>query len=432
VKNFIVQVSTTAGTAAVNVYPKLDMSSSSGIGAAVTTNADANHNTTTGAPSTLDGTNTTTGYQNLADTSGTANNTAQTNGTWAVASGKANQNTTTAGAANTVNWNVNTVFDSSQTTGTTSATSAGTYVITDILPKGVTYTSTAINVTDATGANKLTFTPAASDIATTVNADGTTTVVVTLSSAEQLSIATALGNADGALNTVISSTVDPSTVGVLKDSATYAATNAYGAVLTTAVTAQSSTLNVGGVTLQKTDALTGAKLAGSKFALVRADNLADAQAYAKTLAIAGDGTVTGATTGTNANLVTTTNVDGTAGTPVIATVDNAGTALFTGLDLVDANVDTTNAQNYYAVELQAPTNYNMPSQGTVFAVTANTAPSTADFTTNTVTNATTFELPFTGGRGIAMLVIVAAGAGFAAIAIKRRKKDEDKNSTVIK
>ena len=425
VGDFIVQVSHEDSQAGiVNVYPKLDMSSSAGLGTSATTNADdnfngqtpnqiANPNATGNSDQTLTNTDNNAGNENLAD----------------------NQNTTTAAAGNTVNWNVNTVFDSSQTNngnGTTGVT--GTYIVTDQLPNNLVNSSTVtastviVNVTNGSGTKVGTLTPTTDY---TITNDGNGKIVVTLTTAGQQHAASLLGNADGALNIIIPSTVK-SAIGSATDSATTIITNAYGADLST-TTAVKSTLNVGGVAMTKEDVNSNAPLAGATFTVVRADNKEDAQAFVEANAAyfnnsAAGGTVT-SLAGSNAGFVTGDtegNANTSATTPVTFTTGLDGTATFNGLNLVDDNTDGSNTTNYYLVEVAAPTGYQLPSVTTAAnltgAVTASTAPAATD---TTITNNKPFALPFTGGQGLAGIIAIATVSGVIAFAIKRRKDNEE-------
>ncbi|MDR0199241.1 MAG: SpaH/EbpB family LPXTG-anchored major pilin [Streptococcaceae bacterium] len=437
VKPFIVQVSNgNSNYSAVNVYPKLDMSFSSGIGDVVSVKpADQGDNATGKTPNEVDNASGTT-KGSLQDTTiltgTTPNNTANNGNTvsnsltsttddstsWTATSGN-NENTNTAAAGDTAAWNVNTVFDASQVSGTND----GSYVVTDVLPDGVTYSSTKVTAVTPNGNVPLT---SGNDY--TVSQSGQT-VTITLTDTGKQKIAATAGNADSQLNTQILTLVSDGTVGSLKDSASYKATNAYGVVLSDGTKTVSSTLNVGGLDLTKTDALTGQALSGAKFTLVAAKSASDI-----TITKSADGkTVTGITVANGGYLVPggtdgtvdTTNGDTTdLSSAASVTTDTSGTAKFTGLNLVDNNTDDSNTTTYFLVETQAPSGYTLPD--TAFgAENANTSPKVTD---NTVTNATVFELPFTGGRGIAMIVIVAAGAGFAAFAIRRRKGNEEEKA----
>ncbi len=399
VGDFIVQVSHEDSQAGiVNVYPKLDMSSSAGLGTSATTNADDNFNGQT--PNQI-----------------------------------ANPNATTAAAGNTVNWNVNTVFDSSQTNngnGTTGVT--GTYIVTDQLPNNLVNSSTVtvstviVNVTNGSGTKVGTLTPTTDY---TITNDGNGKIVVTLTTAGQQHVASLLGNADGALNIIIPSTVK-SAIGSATDSATTTITNAYGADLST-TTAVKSTLNVGGLEMTKTDASTNAALAGATFTVVRADNKEDAQDFVEANAAyfnnsASGGTVTNLTSSKAAFVTgdTSGNANTSATAPVTFTTGKDGIATFNGLNLVDNNTDGSNTTNYYLVEVAAPTGYQLPSVSTAAnltgAVTASTAPAATD---TTITNNKPFALPFTGGQGLAGIIAIATVSGVIAFAIKRRKDNEE-------
>ena len=432
---FIVQVNQNDSQAGiVNVYPKLDMSSSVGLGTSATTNADGNFNGST--PNKIVNLNATDDSdQTLTNSDHNAGNEKLANGKWL--NNSDNQNTTTAAAGNTVSWNVNTVFDSSQTNngdGTTGVT--GTYVVTDQLPNDLVDSSKAtiiVNVTDGSGAkvDKLTHT---TDY--TVTNDGNGKIVVTLTTAGQQHAASLLGNADGALNIIIPSTVRTGVVGSRKDSATTTITNAYGADLSTK-TAVQSTLNVGGIKMTKTDASTKAKavLAGATFTVVRADNKEDAQkfveaneAYFNNTAAGAVGKVTSITSDKAAFVTGDSNGNAitTATTPVTFTTGTDGIATFSGLNLVDDNTDTTNNRNYYLVEVAAPKGYQLPAPNTAAnltgAVTATTSPTE---TNTTITNSKPFALPFTGGQGLAGIIAIATISGVVAFAIKRRKDNEE-------
>lgn len=434
VGDFIVQVNHNDSQAGiVNVYPKLDMSSSAGLGTSATTNADDNFNGST--PNQIANPNATgDSDQTLTNSDNNAGNENLANGTW-VNNGD-NQNTTTAAAGNTVSWNVNTVFDSSQTNngnGTTGVT--GTYVVTDQLPNNLVDSSTAadgtviVNVTDGSGAKVGTLT-ATTDY--TVTNDGNGKIVVTLTPVGQQHAASLLGNADGALNIIIPSTVKTAVVGSAKDSATTAITNAYGADLSTTAAVQ-STLNVGGVDMTKTDVSTSAALKGATFTVVRADNKADAQAFVIANAAYFNNSAAGGSvanpTSAKAAFVTgdsNGNASTTATTPVTFTTGEDGIATFSGLNLVDDNTDTTNTSNYYLVEVAAPKGYQLPAPNTAAnltgAVTASTAPTATD---TTITNSKPFALPFTGGQGLAGIIAIATVSGVVAFAIKRRKDNEE-------
>lgn len=434
VGDFIVQVNHNDSQAGiVNVYPKLDMSSSAGLGTSATTNADDNFNGST--PNQIANPNATgDSDQTLTNSDNNAGNENLANGTW-VNNGD-NQNTTTAAAGNTVSWNVNTVFDSSQTNngnGTTGVT--GTYVVTDQLPNNLVDSSTAaegtviVNVTDGSGAKVGTLT-ATTDY--TVTNDGNGKIIVTLTPVGQQHAASLLGNADGALNIIIPSTVKTAVVGSAKDSATTAITNAYGADLSMTAAVQ-STLNVGGVDMTKTGASTSDALKGATFTVVRADNKADAQAFIIANAAyfnnsAAGGSVANPTLAKAAFVTgdSNGNASTTATTPVTFTTGEDGIATFSGLNLVDDNTDTTNTSNYYLVEVAAPKGYQLPAPNTAAnltgAVTASTAPTATD---TTITNSKPFALPFTGGQGLAGIIAIATVSGVVAFAIKRRKDNEE-------
>ena len=433
VGDFIVQVGHEDSQAGiVNIYPKLDMSSSALLGTSATTNADDNFNGQT--PNQIANPNATgNSDQTLTNTDNNAGNENLANGTWA--NGSDNQNMTTAAAGNTVNWNVNTVFDSSQTNnGNRTTGGTGTYIVTDQLPNNLVNSSTVtvstviVNVTNGSGTKVGTLTPTTDY---TITNDGNGKIVVTLTTVGQQHVASLLGNADGALNIIIPSTVK-SAIGSATDSATTTITNAYGADLST-TTAVKSTLNVGGLEMTKTDASTNAALAGATFTVVRADNKEDAQDFVEANAAyfnnsASGGTVTNLTSSKAAFVTgdTSGNATTSATAPVTFTTGKDGIATFNGLNLVDNNTDGSNTTNYYLVEVAAPTGYQLPSVTTAAnltgAVTASTAPAATD---TTITNNKPFALPFTGGQGLAGIIAIATVSGVIAFAIKRRKDNEE-------
>lgn len=463
VKDFIVYVNHSDGEAGtVNVYLKLDMSKSAGLGDVATT--DAKGIGSVKDPNAISAPNSTDGVsdQTLTNSAGNDGNHGNVNGdtqdgTWSNTNTD-NKNTTTAAAGNTVNWNVNSVFDSSQTSGDTSATTAGSYQIIDKLPTNLVDTTntaakTVVNVTDGSG-KKITTLPS-SDYTVDVADDGT--VTVTLNTQGQLDAAKALNGADGAINVVLPTTVKDGAVGSASDSATTKITNAYGADLSTSE-AVGSTLNVGALDFVKQDATSKAALKGAEFVLVRADSQEDAQALVKANeSYFNNATPTGNPTtlsNDNAEFVMQTasaintgnnaNGNATGKTIALATTDSNGIASFTGLNLVD--LDTSSATSavdgtdkgatgtYFAVEVKAPTGYQLPSADTganVFgAETAITTALNGDGTTdeNVITNTKPFALPFTGGEGLAGIVIIANAAGLAAFAIRKKKDSEEENA----
>lgn len=437
VGDFIVQVNTSDSQAGVvNVYPKLDMSSSAGLSDVATTNADDNYNGKTPNNLLPNGSQTqgTTALQTLTNTDNNDGNENVANGTWVANSD--DQNTTTAAAGNTVNWNVNTVFDSSQTNngdGTNDVT--GTYVVTDQLPNNLVDSSTAststviVNVTKGDGTSAGVLDPTTDY---TVTNDGNGKIAVTLTAAGQKHAATLLGNADGALNIVIPSTVKTNVVASAKDSATTSITNAYGADLSTTAAVQ-STLNVGGVDMTKIDGTSKATLAGATFTVVRADSKADAQAFVIANAAYFNNSATGNTgaleTATNAGFVmgdNQGNASVTGTTPVTFTTATDGIATFKGLNLVDTDTDASNTTNYYLVEVAAPTGYQLPAPSTAANLTGAVPASTAPTATDTeISNTKPFALPFTGGEGLAGIIAIATVSGVIAFAIKRRKDNEE-------
>jgi len=444
IQPFIVHVNNNT----TNVYPKLDLT---------TANAIYDTNTNNGKDTVTGTTNNTAGTPNNKDddTAG-ANQLTDTNI-------KDNDNTNTAQAGNKVNWNLNATFDGSQvtnsdgknsngttapgsdTTGTTTLSDGnvtGSYQITETLPKGVTYDSTtgvtipSVQKTNSDGTTTDVPLSLTSGTDYTVSTSGQT-VTITLTPAGQEKVATALGAGQtGVLNVQVPTTVDDTAQGALKDSYTTTVTNAYGVDLSNG-TAATSTLNVGGIGLTKEDT-SGNQLTGAQFVLVKAANLADAQKLVKDNASSFNGSVPpkGITDGTAALVLNT------AGTPVTATVGAANSA-FTGIDLSgsgnsnsDATTGTSNGKsfagtlastgNYYVVEVKAPTGYDLPDPSTGANVFGDVLASTTTVADdNVVTNSKPFALPFTGGQGLAGIIIIAIAAGGAAIGIKRHKKSDE-------
>lgn len=452
VNDFIVYVNTTdsaAGT--VNVYPKLDMSKSAGLGDVATTNADDNFSGKTPndiAASHVDSDGVT--EQNLvnSDTKAPTGNEAVVDGTWGVDTSKDNANTTTAGARDTVNWNVNSVFDSSQTNNTDGSVTGtyGTYIIKDTLPNNLVDSSKAsdstvkVNVNDGTGKQVGPLSPTTDY---TVSNDGNGNITVTLTAAGQAKVASMLGNADGAINVVIPSTVRDGVYGSATDKPSTTITNAYGADLSTAADGKTqSTLNVGALDFTKVDnADNTKKLDGATFVLVKAKDKAAAVAYVEANSSYFNNnanSVTGVAApvaSTDAEFVTDASGN------FVTTTTKGGVGTFTGLNLVDDNTNTQNGPvdttsttdtgNYFAVEVQAPTGYQLPnaSDGSnVFgAENATTTTFNSEGTTdsNQITNAKPFALPFTGGEGVIGVLIIALGITGAAIVIKRNKRSDE-------
>lgn len=423
IQPFIVQVNN--GT--TNVYPKMDLTTANAIYDTAVTNAV---DTVTGDP------NNKTATANTMDDDGSLTDTDI----------KDTGNTTTAGAGNTVAWNLNATFDGSQVTNSTTANTpdtAGSYVITDTLPTGVTLANASnVTIPSVTSSDGSTTTPLSLTSGTdyTVSQSGQT-VTVTLTAAGQEKVATALGlGQTGTINVQIPTTVNDDFVGTATNSYTTAVTNAYGVDLSN-TTPATATLNVGGIDITKEDAATGqagSSLGGATFVLVKAANLADAQAYVKANASSLTNNVpTGQLTAPSGN--TAQLVLGSDGKPLsaVASSDASSDLSFTGIDLSgsgnskDTTQGTSNGTayngtnndkgNYYAVEVIAPTGYQLPSAaaganvyGGVLATTTPTA------TDNSVLNSKPFNLPFTGGKGIIAILVFSATVAGGAILIRRR------------
>ena len=418
VSDFVVQVNTNDKSAgAVNVYPKLNMQKNSGIYDIATTNADANNNTTTGTPNSIAAPNALTGGVTDVNSSDASDGTAVAG------------NATTAANGNTVTFNVNAAWSASQVSSVnaTGGPTAGTFVINDTISGpsagGLTLATTApvLNVVDSTGAVVGQITLTAADYTVSGNV-----ITVTLSAAEQEQVASLLGNANGTLNLQVATTVADGTVGAFTDNPSTTVTNAYGVDLSTSADGAGSTVNVGGIDFTKEDNTTSAALSGATFVLVKADTEADAQALIKANASAFDnttGNIASLPTAVSNNASFVTNAEGQI---ISTTTDTNGLGSFTGLNLVDANTDNSNTTNYFAVEVAAPKGYALPSANTganVFgAENANTTPAATD---NTITNGKPFALPFTGGAGIAAIIIMATIGGIAAFVIRRKKTDDE-------
>lgn len=405
---FVVTVNSSDSAAGdVNVYPKLDMQKSSGIFDIATTNADSNYNST-GTPNAIAAPN---ASASSSTTAGTDTNTADAS------------NTTTAGNGNIVAFNVNTVFDQSQISNTTDPATdnpASQYIITDVIPSALTVNLGGIVVSDGTQS----LTPTTDY--TTNNSGGTVTVTLTAAGQAKVNADLIAASATSLnLNTYIPTTVPDGTVGSFSDSATSTITNAYGVSLGVTDPAV-TTVNVGGLDFTKTDGTNPITTADAQFVLVKADSMADAQALVTANASYFNNT---AQTGNPTTMSSSTAafVMNTAGAIQSTTINASGVGSFTGLNLVDNNTDSTNQQNYFVVEVKAPTGYQLPTVSTganVFgAELANTAPQASD---NSITNNKPFALPFTGGMGVIAIVLIASAAGIGAIAIRRRKDEDEK------
>lgn len=361
-------------------------------------------------------------------------------------------------------------------------TVTGSYSIADTLPSNVTLKDGATSgdvtsdvlipsVVDTsgttiplTGTDQLT--PATDYYAT----DDNGVITITLTPTGQQKVADALGttttsgnNLSGMLNVQVETVVPDGAVGVGTNTVTSTITNAYTTDLSS--TQQTSTLNVGGLDITKTDgsaAITNATIP-AKFVLVKALNYADAVNLVKQNASQftnniptsqitvtnTDGTtsqlVLGATSTLTASSATTDGqADTTAATPVVGTLDANGHITFKGLDLSDATSatavsvnGTSNTDNYFAVEVQAPvgsdgTKYQLPSPTTGANVFGNTdamnVNTTPDYTDNSIVNVKPFNLPFTGGEGILAVLVIAGVATGAAIVIRKRRNNEDEKA----
>ncbi|GAB2025889.1 SpaH/EbpB family LPXTG-anchored major pilin [Lactovum odontotermitis] len=410
IKDFIVAVNTTDSSAIdVNVYPKLDLTPSNDLQKIALTNAKDNFNGKT--PDQIAAVNKkagTTQEINAINASGVLN------------AGDAG-NTTTAGAGDTITWNLNSIFDASQITNVNNPTAdtTGTYSVKDTLPAAVNYSAATaaltVSVADSTG-----------DVAGTLTADTDYTVTisgseitVTLTTAGQLKAAGLLSNASGQINIQLPTTVASNFVGTAVNSVVTSVVNAFGVDISNSAT-KTASVNVGGVEIEKVNGANKA-LKGATFVLVRAKDEAAAKALvtANAADIKNDGSISGLTDNTTAEFV-----KDISGKIISRTTGDDGLAAWTGLNLVDSNTDETNATNYFAVEIQAPADYELPSPSTganVFAVTADTTVTPGE---KKITNNRPFDLPFTGGTGITAILILAAAAGIGAIIIRRRKNDE--------
>lgn len=266
---------------------------------------------------------------------------------------------------------------------------------------------------------------------------------------------------DVQLNTVATNTIASTVASDDTNSYSTTVTNAYGVTLSAATsTAATSTVIVGGTQLTKVDSNKN-NLAGAQFVLVEAANIDDAKALVEansnlfksspsdpdgsstnTLAAVSDLTKSSLANGSNtASFVTgdagltTAPANVTSTNLVKGTSDTNGIIEFTGLNLNDDLTDLTASptktnQNYYAVELVAPSGYQLPNAATgqnVFQLTAADTTQTVNDTNTFVYNAKPFNLPFTGGEGIAaVLVMAGVAAGGAIIVRKRRNNEEEK------
>lgn len=410
VKDFIVTVNTsdTANKGPLNVYPKQDMTKSKNLFDIVTTNADDNYNGKT--------------PNNLVAPNANNNTLEDVNETDA-------SNTTTASTGNSVAWNVNTTFDKSQWANTSDVVSSpdiqdnvkSLFTIEDTIPTGFTIGTPVVTV----GTTILTPT---TDYTITTSGQ---TVSVSLTTTGMKKSATLLDSTTGTVNvnlyipTKVTDNVAP---GSYKDNAQTIITNAYGVDLSS--TLENSTVNIGGVQITKTDGTAAITISATTFVLVRAKDEASADALVKKYASVFNGSTSEIST-----LPTTYSATDNAsfvakadGTIALETTGASGVATFSGLNLVDTNTDTENTTNYYAVEVIAPDGYQLPTATTAANVTKVAASTTPSNHNNEIVNNKPFPLPFTGGAGISVIVLIAGVAGMVAFVI-RKKKDEKEVSS---
>ncbi|AYF99972.1 beta strand repeat-containing protein [Lactococcus allomyrinae] len=493
IQPFIVNVDGNTGSttnptspgAVTNVYPKLDLTTTMNTqNTAVTDAKDAVTNTLNNNTATLNDLSPATSAKTGALNTPTLNqsdltdlNTSDTG------------NTTTAAGGNQVSFNLNTSFDSSQVTnaatGSTTSISytdssgnnyiTGNYGITDILPtdsstkqqlatlnnnltgdvtSDITIPSIVITTGDDAGKDLLlSLTPNVDYKATST--DGKT-ITITLTSQGQVDIAnqiaiatgTPVGQISGTLNIQVATTVPTTAVGSAMNLVTTNVTNAFGTTLTTGSagnTTASSTLNVGGLDIEKVDTDNSPiknVANGATFVLINAASWADAQKLVKDNAASFDNTIpTKQITDGTASLVLgnssgAVDASGATTTPVFSVSSTTdGTLSFTGLDLSGAGNSSKTTQgnsnmgvggNYYAVEVKAPTGYQLPNPSTganVFGPTNSMNVSTNP-TQNLIQNSKPFALPFTGGKGIIGVIILAGALTVGGVMIRKRHGDK--------
>ena len=231
------------------------------------------------------------------------------------------------------------------------------------------------------------------------------------------------------MNLYIPTTVSGSvTAGSYKDNAKTTIINAYGVDLSS--TPKNSTVNIGGVQLTKTDGTSAITSSPATFVLVRAKDAAAAEALVKKHASSFNGSSSDLSSLPTAYSSTdkasfVTQADGTI---AVKTTGASGVATFSGLNLVDTNTDTENTSNYFAVEVIAPDGFQLPTATTAANVTKVNASTTPAAHNNDIVNNKTFPLPFTGGAGIVVVVLVAGAAGFAAMVICKKKQEVEVDS----
>ncbi|QDK70928.1 beta strand repeat-containing protein [Lactococcus protaetiae] len=479
--------SPTSPGAVTNVYPKLDLTTTMNTQNTAVTNAeDAVTNTLNNNTATPNDLSPATSAKAGALNTPTSNQSDLTD-----LSVSDTGNTTTAAGGNQVSFNLNTSFDASQVTnaadGSTTSTSytdssgnsyiTGSYSITDILPTDsstkqqlatlnnnltgdvtddVTIPSIVLTTGDDAGKDLLLSLKANTDY-TATSTDGKT-ITIALTSQGQVDIAnqiaaatgTPVGQVSGTLNIQVATTVPTTAVGSAMNLVTTNVTNAFGTTLTTGSagnTTASSTLNVGGLDIEKVDTDNSPiknVTNGATFVLINAASWADAQKLVRDNAASFDNTIpmkqiTDSSTGAAlvlGNSSGAVDASGATMTPVSAVSSTTdGTLSFTGLDLSGSgnSSKTTQGQsntgasgNYYAVEVKAPTGYQLPNPSTganVFGPTNSMNVSTNPVQ-NLIQNSKPFALPFTGGKGIIGVIILAGTLTVGGVVIRKRHGDK--------
>jgi len=272
-------------------------------------------------------------------------------------------------------------------------------MVTDTLPKELTYVSTTVAVSNVTLAS--------SDYAITTknNADGTTAVEVRFT-------ATGLAKLGANRSETVTVTINTkaNTVGEIVNTANIytdkSSIDAYddcdGCIPPDNPPTPTNPVETkwGSVIVQKTDA-SGAPLPGAQFQVFT--SLTDAKAQTNPVAV--DGTTTWGPTGTNGQ------------------VTISGLRYSNWADGAAVNPGDPGYIQYYLVETVAPTGYELQAEPIPFTVTSD-ATSVSFQVTDVPTNAG-FPLPFTGGTGTTVLyvagLIILVGGAVTGVAIHRRK-----------
>ena len=317
-----------------------------------------------------------------------------------------NNETTTAAEGKEVDMVLTPTFDPSMTTDTGAV---GSYVITETITKGLTPDASKVTIAGLTEGTDFTATP-------TTNSDGSTTVTITLTSTGITDAAKLTSDGDGTasgnqLTVTVPITVDTDFVGTATSKYTTTVTNAYGTVLDNDDSSNTTTetVNVGGGQITKEDDTT--KLPGASFTIVAAASAADA------IAVAGGDTTKGSIVDTNVSSHTT---------------GSDGVTTFEGLSLPDGTTGdgtaTEDKTTYWAVETAAPAGYQIPA-GTAKATQLDVSTTASPLADTDIQNNQSLNLPFTGGQGLAIVLVLAGAVGGTAFLVTRKRRSTEEEAS---